>query len=179
MRGSVAQLLPPGIGVEQVTVVHLVEVVVFARQPEDGRSRQAVGRKLLRQADGGQRFVDAVSRPAEQAHLLAGDDGHGAAAQSGDVLFRLVPAAEDAVLLGEHLRHGRAVRLLQRNLPRSRREGSGVEGVMRKKRLDAGKAVQAVGKKSGSLRDLRERDTVRFHGSGHHTHGVRRGQLFG
>ena len=52
--------------------------MVFRSQPENGdRGNSALG-KIARQAGGGNSFINGVSRPAEQPHLLAGYDGYGA-----------------------------------------------------------------------------------------------------
>src|SRR5713226_1864465 len=63
------------------TVVDFVEVMIFGCQPEDGHSVDAALSDLRRDADGGQRFVNAVAGSGEEAYLLPRNNGCGAGGQ--------------------------------------------------------------------------------------------------
>lgn len=64
-------------GVEHPGVVDLVEIVILGGQPEDGHGAHATVAQLAGELGGGERLVDRIGRTGEEAHLLAGDDGHG------------------------------------------------------------------------------------------------------
>ena len=59
-------------------VIDFGEVVVFGGEPEDGGVGMAGGGGLAGAGDGGGGFEGGVERAAEEADLLAGDDGSGA-----------------------------------------------------------------------------------------------------
>ena len=64
--------------VEHVARLHLVPVVIFRINPEDGDGRHVMfGGGALGQSNGGQGLEQREERPSEQPGLLAGDDGDG------------------------------------------------------------------------------------------------------
>jgi hypothetical protein len=71
---------------EQRDLIDLFDVVVFGGEPEDGDVVDAGGGGcLLGASDGGGGLEQGKQRAAEEADLLAGDDGAGAGAEFGDV----------------------------------------------------------------------------------------------
>ncbi len=55
----------------QLALVHLVQVVVLGRQPENRNRREAPAAEGGGQLDGRQPFIETEGRPAEQARLMA------------------------------------------------------------------------------------------------------------
>ena len=87
-RGVIAQGQALTLRGEEGGVVDLLEVVILARQPEDGNGRRSFPRQFFGQVNGRERLVDTVGRPTEKSHLLTGDDGHGlGVAEASNVLL--------------------------------------------------------------------------------------------
>ena len=144
-------------GVEGPGLVDFGEVVIFGREPEDGDGADAALRERPGEFDGGERFEDRIERSAEEADLLAGDDGDGVGlgefvdrwvirirlAKSGDEGGAAVSGVDD--LLG-----GLGV-------------GFGIVGVVRVKALNAVESIKQVGEEARGSREFGVAYTVLFH----------------
>ena len=168
VRRVVLQTKKLVLGVEQQAVIDFGKVMVLARQPENRHSRQTFLGQFFRQLHRGQRLIDAVGRPAKQPHLLAGDDGQGVGpAQPLDIFLAAGIAAELAILLCQYVGHGGACFARQRHLLRGGLKALRSKGVVTVKARHPVKTIEVIGKERGCVRNLCERNTVGFHGSGH------------
>ena len=74
VRGEPVRLVG---GVEDPAMVGLGEVVILGSHPENGHGGNAGGGELAGEFDGGEGLIEGVAGTAEEADLLAGDDGDG------------------------------------------------------------------------------------------------------
>ncbi len=69
-------------------VIDLFEVVILGGEPENGNGVDSLPREFGRKTRGSDRFVDAVGGAAEEAHLLAGDDGDRTVCEAVEIFER-------------------------------------------------------------------------------------------
>ncbi len=136
--------------------------MVLGSQPKDGNRGNASRGEVASQADSRQRLVNGVSRAAEQAHLLAGDDGHRAG------LGQERESIAGAVLRGRVLRSERTDQCRAAGIGVLDFTGNGGErgrivGIVAVKARHAVKMIAEIGKQLGGSGELGVADTGRLY----------------
>ena len=152
-------------------MVHFGKVVVLGGQRENRDDRQTAGGDFLRDAQRRQRFVNRVTRPGEQSHLLSCDDGRGAARQAVNILKNGRAAAETAVLLAQDLHQASASIVAEGHFARGRPDAFD-RGRMAEELGHAGEIFEVGGVEGSHVRNSVRREAFTLHQTHHDTWGA-------